>query len=82
MNSLVYIIALAIILLLLLPASYSSSNTSPGGEVYATSEKPDSSKISRINESIQKKSELCPELLGLPIMFGRPAPCLRSYSSI
>jgi hypothetical protein len=79
MYNLVCTIALVIMLLLLLPASNTSSNTSPDGDVYAAPEKFDSSEINRVNDSTQIKSELCPALLELPIMFGRPAPCLRSY---
>ena len=78
MNNLIGTIALAIMLLLLLPANNSSSQTSPEGNLYLAKA---SANVKGTQRPAQPgQSDLCPALLELPIMLGRPAPCTRYYS--
>ncbi len=78
MNNMIGTIALAIMLLLLLPANNSSSQTSPPDNLYlAKYTAEDKGTQSTVPQS---QSELCPSLLELPLMLGRPAPCTRNYS--
>ncbi len=78
MNNLIGTIALAIMLLLLLPANNSSSQTSPPDNLYPA--RNTAEMMETQSTASQSQSELCPALLELPLMLGRPAPCTRNYS--
>lgn len=81
MNNLIGTIALAIMLLMLLPANNSSSQTSPEGNLYLAKVAKANANVKGAQSTAQSgQSELCPTLLELPIMLGRPAPNTRNYS--
>jgi len=77
MNKLLGTIACAIILLMLLPATNISSPASPDNNIYPSG-KTVEAETTRDNTP-QSQSELCPALLELPLMLGRPAPCIRNF---
>jgi hypothetical protein len=77
MKSLTGAIAVAILLLMLLPANNSSSQTLPDNKLYPAKDTPNN--ITAGDTAKQSQSELCPALLELPLMFGRSAPCTRNY---
>ena len=79
MYNLVCTIALAIMLLLLLPASNTSSQPSPDSNLHSASDLATDT-LNQIGvDDFRGQSRLCPALLELPVMLGRPTPCLRSY---
>jgi hypothetical protein len=78
MKSLIGVIALAIMILMLLPANNVSSQTSPPDSKLYPIQKP-FGMVAIAGTATQSQSELCPAVLELPLMLGRPAPCLRNY---
>jgi hypothetical protein len=80
MSKTIGIIALATIILLLLPAAVSLTSSSLADRVYNTqlsSVKPLHN--SNPDQIIPQRISLCSSLLELPLMIGRPAPCIRNY---
>ena len=80
MSNSVVILALTAFFWLLLPASDSTKAASPAKPaVKQQMESPVNKAVVGAVDKTEFKSELDPLLLELPIMIGRPAPCIRNY---